>query len=196
MTAPPSDPPPTRDPQGFTEFYAANVDAVVAFAATRSPSAQDLADLVAATFLRAFESADTFDSNRGTPRAWVLGVCANVQRNWFRESARQRSLLERLRSEVPTSDDDLDRFDDILVAARRQPELVRVLASLEPGQRSVLRMVAIDGFSTRECAERLGISHGATRVRLMRARRSARRELDGAEACRPGSAENEGGRNS
>lgn len=169
--------PPSRERDAFERFYLDHVDSVVRFAASRSRSGNEVADVVAATFVRAIEHADRYEPSKGSPRAWLLGICANVHADWYRRSARERTLLERLQHQVPVTTDDLDRFEAQMAAAQQQPELRRAMADLAPNNRAVLHLVAIDGFTTKEAAEALGISYGAARVRLFRARREIRGAL-------------------
>lgn len=174
---PDAEPEPSREPAAFERFYAAHVASVVSFAARRSASGQEVADIVAATFVRAIEHANTYDRSRGTPKAWLMGICANVQRDAVRRSVREQALIDRLRHQVPLTTDDVERFEAQIQAAQMQPELDKALDRLRPSQREVLELVAVEGMTTREAAAALGISTGAVRVRLSRARRNARAAL-------------------
>src|SRR5262245_8186081 len=62
-------------------LYRRHVKRVGAYAARRCREPQDVADLVAATFLTVVDSAHTFDPRRGEVSSWILGIAANVWAN-------------------------------------------------------------------------------------------------------------------
>jgi DNA-directed RNA polymerase specialized sigma24 family protein len=62
----------------FEALYRANVAAVIAYFARRSADPQTVADLTADTFVQAITSFTTFDSRKGTPRAWVFGIARRI----------------------------------------------------------------------------------------------------------------------
>ena len=127
----------------------------------------------------ALQGADRFQAERGA-RAWLLGIAANLIR-------RKQAALARLERREPLAADlaidaagtlDEDTFFDRLAGQdgdgpeRRLLEdeaLQRRLARLSPGDRQVLRLAVIAGFSGDELAATLGVSPGAARVRLHRA---------------------------
>jgi RNA polymerase sigma-70 factor (ECF subfamily) len=64
----------------------------------------------------------------------------------------------------------------------RRDAVERALAQLSPDYRAPLLLYSSYDFSVREIAEALGISEGAVKVRLYRARQMFRRVYDGDEA--------------
>ena len=51
------------------------------------------------------------------------------------------------------------------------------VARLEPELRTVLVVTAVDGLSTKEAADLLGVPRGTVKTRLMRARQRVREDL-------------------
>ena len=162
-----------HDVAAFEAVYRRHVRRVTGFAASRCASAEDVADVVAQTFIRLLTAAGRYDPNRGDPAAYVLGIAANVMREHHRRAARQTALLARLSGRELLDADDIERIDAAIDAARRAPGARRALDEVPSGERAVLHLVA-DGHSTRQAAHELGISPGAARTRLSRARRRVR----------------------
>lgn len=158
-----------RDMAAFEALYRGHVRRVTAYAAARCSSAHDVADVVAQTFVRLLQVADRFDAERGDPTAFVLGIAANITRDHHRRANRQRSLIARLSGPDLLDDDDTERIDAAVDAARVAPAAREALDGMTAGESAVFRLV-VGGASPHEAAAALGISPVAARVRLSRAR--------------------------
>jgi RNA polymerase sigma factor (sigma-70 family) len=129
--------------------------------------------------IEALDHADRFNPT-GQPMAWLLGIAINVIKRKKVELAKrsQRELSIgglSLAQEEHLSEHEL--FDQIIagssvgpdqeIAANEQAELLLSLVSSEDQQ--ILMLAFLQGFEREALAEKLGISPGATRVRLHRA---------------------------
>jgi RNA polymerase sigma factor (sigma-70 family) len=161
------------DVAAFEAFYRRYVRRVTAFAATRCSSAEDVADVVALTFVRLLGVARRYEPERASPVAFVLGVAANVSREVQRNGARHRALVARLAGRDLLDSDDVDRIDAAIDAARQSYRLDAAVAAAPVAEQEMLRLVA-DGRTPSQAADELGISPGAGRARLARARRRLR----------------------
>jgi RNA polymerase sigma factor (sigma-70 family) len=166
------------DPEAFAEFYRRHIDRVIGFAVRRVATPGDVADVVAATFLAALESAGSYDPRRGEPMPWLLGIAARLIANQRRRRAREGFAYARLEGRSLLDSDDIERLESRIDAAA-QADLARsALAWLPATQREALLLVGEEGLSPAEAARVLGISGTAFRVRLVRARRAIRTALD------------------
>ncbi len=134
------------------------------------------------TVIEALHHVDRYDPSRRM-MAWLLGIALNVIRRKKAETLkRQRrelslSQLTRLHSEAtePISEDDL--LDLLMVSSQVGPEQtiesdeqVNALLSLvSSDDQQILRLALLEDFEREVLAQRLGITSGATRVRLHRA---------------------------
>jgi RNA polymerase sigma-70 factor (ECF subfamily) len=136
-------------------------------------------DLAAQTFALAFRDAGRFDPERGSPRAWVFGIAANVLRGHRRSEVRRLRALARTGIDpvATESDDAVARID----ASRATRALAAGLASLSSGDREVLLLAAWADLTSEEVGQALGIPGGTARSRLFRSRRKLRNALDGVE---------------
>jgi RNA polymerase sigma-70 factor (ECF subfamily) len=164
------------DVAAFEALYRRDVRRVTAYAAGRCASADDVADVVAQTFVRLLQVADRFDPERGDPGAFVLGITANITRDHHRSANRQRALVARLSGADLLDADDTARIDAALDAARAAPAARDAVDSMPRGEGDVFRLVA-SGASPSEAAAALGITPGAARVRLSRARHRIRARM-------------------
>jgi Sigma-70 region 2 len=71
-------------------------EGVTAFAARRCSCAEDVADVVAQTFVRLLEVADRSDPTRGDPGPFVFGIAVNAARDLHRRGSRQRAIASKL----------------------------------------------------------------------------------------------------
>ena len=165
------------DVAAYEEFYRGYVRRVTAFAAKRCSCAEDVADVVAVTFVRLLGAARRYDPARGEPAAFVMGVAANVIRDQERRDARQQALVSKLSNRDRLDDDDVDRIDAAIIAAQLTGDMRDALAAIPTGEQEMLRLLA-SGHTQAQAAARLGISHGAGRVRLTRARRRLRQHIN------------------
>lgn len=129
--------------------------------------------------LEALDHVDRFNST-GQPMAWLLGITINViKRNkaeFIKRSQRELSMSEMsLLQEEHLSESEL--FDQLAanssaepdqeIAANEQAELLLSLVS--PEDQRILMLAFLQGFEREALAQKLGITPGATRVRLHRA---------------------------
>lgn len=159
----------------FEEIYRQHVGAITAFFARRSADPQTVADLTSETFLGAITSFTTFDRSRGTPRAWLFGIARNVFARFCEESGRHRDAAARAGGRRQLDDDEIDELVTRIDAERPGRSLFDALATLPSVDREVLELVDIAGLEPREAAVAVGISPGALRIRLFRARAKLRR---------------------
>ncbi len=163
-----------HDPQAFESFYRAHVEDVLRFIARRVNDPHLAADLTADVFLAAIEAAPRYRSARGAPRAWLFGIARNVVSSERRRSAREQRAFARIDGRRLLADDDLERLQERIDAAREARALYDALAQLPEGERSVLELVALDELTVTEAAAALNLRVATARVRLHRARTAMR----------------------
>jgi RNA polymerase sigma-70 factor (ECF subfamily) len=143
------------DANAFAILFRRHVGPVTLYAVRRCNDPEDVADLVADTFLIALQAAGRYIPETDTALPWLFGIARRVL-------ARQRR-----------------RSAGAIDASRQAPALEAALACLSSGEREVLELVAYDGLSPSEAAMVLNLSPNAARLRLSRARRHLRHLLEG-----------------
>ncbi len=165
------------DPDAFEAFYREHLEVVRRFVARRVSDPHLAADLTAAVFLAAIESADSFRSDRGNPAAWLVGIARNVVADEFRTQGRRERLHRRVAGRRLLDADSLGRIEERIDAERATRDLYAALATLSEADRALLEMVAVDHLSVAEAAAVLGLKPATARVRLHRSRRAVQAHL-------------------
>ncbi len=158
------------DPEVLESFYREHVEAVQRFVARRVSDPHLAADLTADVFVAAIDAAGGYRASLGSPRAWLYGVARNVVAMHLRRQARESQALRRIEGRRLLDADGVQRTADRIDAEREARRLWTALQELDDQQRAVVELVAVDGLTPGEAAAVLGITGGAARVRLHRAR--------------------------
>jgi RNA polymerase sigma factor (sigma-70 family) len=171
-------PPPARRAGAAAEFekvYRAHFGLVTGYFARRSADPQTVADLTADTFVRAITSFATFDPVRGSARAWLIGIASRVFAGYCEAHSRRSDSARRIAGQRVLDADAFDDLVDRIDAEQAGGALLARLARLPRPDREVVELVDLDGLSPKEAAEVLGVSAGAARIRLFRARKALRK---------------------
>lgn len=150
------------------ELYDRYREPVRRFLAVATGDAEDVDDLVQATFLEAAKSAGRYDG-RATCRPWLIGIAAQLLRRRRRSIMRRFALLAALggggaRRSSPSPEPTLD--------ARR--DLERALMRLSEAKRVTFLMAEVERQSCAEIAAALDVPIGTVWTRLHAARADLR----------------------
>ena len=141
--------------------------------------ADDIDDLIQATFLEIVRAAGRFDPAYAA-RSWILGIAIIMVRRQRRSLARAAARIvtwTRLSlGERATTPDECWAGDQTLRV------LARALASLAPAKRAAFVLVTLEGLSGEEAARALGIPVNTVWTRLHHARAELRAALAESEA--------------
>lgn len=126
-------------------------------------------DLLAQTFLVAFEGRHRYETARPDALPWLYGIATNVLRRARRDEVRLYRALARtgVEEDVPGP---ADRVAERVDARATTAALAGVLAALPAAERDVLLLVAWGGLGQDEVARALGLPLGTVKSRLHRAR--------------------------
>jgi len=159
-----------RQPEEFEALFERHAQNVLRYLQLRV--GYDLAEeLMAETFVRAFDSRQRFEPRRASALPWLYGIASNLIRMHFRtEERRLRAYRAAAGLEIQPGDSteaDVER----VYASALAPAIALALARLPPAQSDVLLLHIYADLTPEEIAEALGISAGSVRKRLHRARR-------------------------
>ena len=142
-------------------------------------------DLMAETFVIAFQRRRHYDVTRPQARHWLYGIATKLIGQHNRAEARRFRALAGIAGPAP--DEPLDEEVAARVSAQNlHRELARVLARLPARYRDVLLLVAWGDLDYSEAAEALGVPVGTVRSRLHRARQRVRESLGGVDPTATG----------
>ena len=152
----------------LAELYARYGRSLMALAYRLTGSRDDAEDVLHDVFLGLPEALRQYDE-RGSFEGWLRRVTARVALTRLRKTSRARevALVDDLVAPATTA----DRLADVALVER-------AINALPDALRSVFILREVEGYSHAEVAELLGISTNASEVRLHRAIRALRKQLD------------------
>lgn len=130
-------------------------------------------DVTATAFLELWRRRSEVRLVNGSVLPWLLVTVTNVARNTRRSTRRYRALLDRLPQAHGTADA-ADQALERLGVAGLAPGLAARLATLKPLDQALLSLVVLEGYSIAEAAQATGLTQGAAKTRLSRARAGLR----------------------
>nr|WP_238324630.1 CU044_5270 family protein [Paenarthrobacter aurescens] len=142
------------------------------YAATRAgESVAD--DVMAQTFLVAFESRESFDHRSEDARPWLFGIATNLLRRHHRAEARRLKAFAKAAGRESYGDG-TDRVAERLDAAATTARLATAMRKLSSADRECLLLYAWADLTYDGIALATGVPVGTVRSRLNRARRILR----------------------
>ena len=121
------------------------------------------ADILQDGFVTVYSKLDSF-SGEGSFEGWIRRIFVNT------------ALMSLRKNDVLKESDDLETAWGLASESTSAlqdlsyKELIRMIAELPPGFRTVFNMYVIEGYSHKEIAEALGVSETTSRSQLQRAR--------------------------
>lgn len=145
---------------------------------------QDAEDVLQEAFLKAYQALPQFDG-RSRLSTWLYRITVNEALMLLRRKHPETVSLEAPRGDAVDDEEQegLEIVDwcclpeDELLSAEARAVMEEAIAQLSPPLRAVFLLRDVEGLSTRETAEALGINEGAVKVRLSRARAQLRQAL-------------------
>ena len=172
-------PPPTGQPVSaedlFEDAYRSSGTAVLGYALRRSVSREDAFDVVGETFAIAWRRRTDMPAAPEEVRPWLFGIARRCLANAARSTHRADRLGKRLADSLA----DVGVPDPSTVHQNRaESQLVHeALEQLSTEDRELVTLIAWEGLTPARAASALGLSPGAARVRLHRARTRLRAAL-------------------
>jgi DNA-directed RNA polymerase specialized sigma24 family protein len=112
------------DGDAFATFWRRHLRIVMGFGIHHCATSEDVADLVADTFLAAFRAAGRYRADTATAAPWLLGVAARVASNQRRTLARRLRVSRRAAGGPPRfTGEEYEAVEAAIDAARQAPHV-------------------------------------------------------------------------
>ncbi|MFF1832322.1 RNA polymerase sigma factor [Paenarthrobacter sp. NPDC058040] len=163
------------DAEAFGLLYDRHRSRVFRHAYRLAGGRHDAEDSMAAAFLELWRRRESVKLVDGSILPWLLVTTTNTARNLQRSKARHRKLLDAIprRSEAELELDPAYVTSDSSMNA----EVAHALAVLRPLDLKLVSLVVFEELPLQAAAEAVGLSHGAARVRMHRARQKLKEAL-------------------
>lgn len=145
---------------------------------------QDAEDMTQEVFFTAYRKLNQF-KGEASFRTWLHRIATNRCKNELRRRSRRlRTAGEPFEEIVTATVDASPGPEEVTIGRRGLQRLALAMESLSREERALLRLVEIDQTPYREVAETLGLSVGAVKMRVLRARAHLREVFDSAATDR------------
>jgi RNA polymerase sigma-70 factor, ECF subfamily len=169
--------------QELTNTFVGRLASLTRMAARIAGNPADAEDAIQDAFLSAYTHLDQF-RGQAQMSTWVTTIVINAARMKVRRRPRQVHIP----LDQENRDQDHPPYSEMLSDRRPSPEelcrswelaerLAQVSLQLSPALRGTFQLSAMDGLSTRETAQALGIPEGTVKARVARARKKLKQLL-------------------
>lgn len=153
----------------FSAFYERHSKSVLSYFLHRTFDPETAADLTAETFAQALAARGRFRDRGAGAEAWLF----TIARRQFARFVRRGHVEDRMRRklgipEIPLSEDDHERIEELIDLERVGRAVAAALSRLSVEQREALTLRVVDGRPYAEVARMLGCSEPAERARVSR----------------------------
>jgi RNA polymerase sigma-70 factor (ECF subfamily) len=147
----------------LTELYRRHAGWLLARLRHRCADDGLIAEALQDTFVAVWRGAGSYEGT-GAAAGWMWSIAIR----------RLIGILRKRRPEpVPANVNDVDVLADVeelVLSSTEHGDLAGALRSLSPELRAVVQATVLDGLTTREAGQLLGIPAGTVKTRMMRAR--------------------------
>ena len=161
------------DVEAFEQLYRKHVPTVYAFLCRCTGNERDAEDLTQDVFVRAWTKLSQFEG-RSAFRTWLLSIAIAQLRSRLKSQRRREG---RQMEWYLSSNGGPETFRRPGDSHEELMDLERAIATLPTRARLVLVLHEINGYTHLDVARMMGITEGASKAHLHRARRLLRRRL-------------------
>ncbi len=165
----------------FNHEFMPQIDALFNFAMYLSGNEEDANDLVQDTYMRAFQSIETYQVG-SNPKAWLFRILKNNFINEYRKKSRRPQAVDYGDSSITEEElyanhtSFLDMRKDIFQNMIGD-EVTMAINSLPVDLKTVIVLCDIEGFKYEEIAKIVDAPVGTVRSRIHRARNMLKKQL-------------------
>lgn len=159
------------DKEAFTTLYEQLAPALYRTALYTLGNPHDAQDAVAETFMEALHGIHNL-RNEAAFAPWMFRIlsvrCKRKMRDYVQ--GRQQSSLDELLEK--------DDGTDLSAEAAQRSDLIHALEQLTAGEREIIALAVVEGYTTKETAKILGLPHGTVSSKLFRSLKKLKAMLE------------------
>lgn len=133
-----------------------------------SASTEECQEITHDAFVKLFANLKKYNTEQNF-KPWVRKITINVAIDYYRKYQALPKSIELLEYDETVENDGLDNLG--------AQELLALIAKLSPQYRIVFSLYVVEGFKHEEIAEKLGITVGASKANLSKAKANLRKML-------------------
>lgn len=144
------------------ELYEKHYGRMMGICLRYSNNNEDAKDIINEGFVKVFRYLHRYKVGTSL-EGWIRRIMINTSIDFYRKAMRHRTEdIEYAQSTIAEGEDVISNFS--------AKEILSIIQKLPPSYRTVFNLYAIEGYSHREVAEKLGISESTSRSNLVKAR--------------------------
>ena len=143
----------------YTQFASKMLGVCFRYATDR----MEAEDMLQNGFIKVFEKIDDY-RGEGSFEGWIRRIMVHSSIEYYRKHHKMMQLVDLENAANETS------VNPLATAKLEADDLMLLIQRLSPGYRIVFNLFAIEGYSHREIAALTGITEGASKSQLSRAR--------------------------
>jgi RNA polymerase sigma-70 factor (ECF subfamily) len=151
----------------YKQFYGYAMSVCLRYAPTRDSALEVLND----GFLKVFTRLDQYDPAQPF-KGWLRRIMINAAVDHYRQEVRHHNQENLDQADQLVATETIDAYSQLA-----HEDLLMLIQRLSPAYRLVFNLYVMDGFTHEEIAGQLGISIGASKSNLARARENLRQLL-------------------
>lgn len=154
------------------ELYNGYREKVERYICSHVQNEHDRADIVHQVFLNAISALDSYDPSRGAIGTWLYAITRNAVNDYYRKLSREPAAEDiELMQLIPAQ-------DDRILTNENLESLASALEQLPDRERKIIVLRFYHGLSSKETAERVGVSYSNVRFLQYNALKKLRRFLE------------------
>jgi RNA polymerase sigma-70 factor (ECF subfamily) len=152
------------DARAFATLYDRHGRAAYSLAYRMMGEKQAAEDLVQDALLKVWRGAESYRTERGSVRTWILSIVHNRGIDQLRSLASRRRTQDRVEASAPTSQPS-EAFAETWRNSQRE-QVREALSTLPPEQVKILELAYFSGYTHVEIAELLDVPLGTVKGRM------------------------------
>ena len=144
------------------ELYEKNYGKMMGICLRYSNNSEDAKDIINEGFIKVFRYLHRYKVGTSL-EGWIRRIMINTSIDFYRKAIRHRTEDIEYAEHTTVSGEDA-------ISSYSAKEILSLIQKLPPSYRAVFNLYAIEGYSHREVAVKLGISESTSRSNLVKAR--------------------------
>ena len=162
---------PSDAEAAFEGLYRSSRNDVFAYVSGLLRDRSAAEDVTAAAFERAYRRSSSFNSDRGSMRAWLFGIARNAALDELRRRKRNVELTHEPPADATPADEEAE-------TAMRRAALRQAMEKLSARERELIALKFFAGLTTAEIATVISVGERAAAMRIHRTIAKLRRACD------------------
>lgn len=147
------------------QLYRKYIDDMYRVCLTYESDRETVKDILQEAFIKVFRSIESYD-RKGSLKGWIRRIVVNTAIDHYRKKVKTEEFLDI----EQIADNEVNQLTESDTNDAAEIDIIGKVDSLPNGAKMVFNLFALEGYSHKEIAEKLGISEGTSKSQFSRAR--------------------------